>query len=66
MIPLAFVHGIAPICTKKHPYPASLFYCSILFLINSAFFFYLYHNKFFITDEDALLEKDGRNLRLFR
>lgn len=55
MIPLAFVPGFAPICSNLQPYPATLFYCNILFLLNSAYFFYLYYNKFFMEqfDEDT-------------
>lgn len=66
MIPLAFVHRIAPICTKEQPYPASLFYCNIFFLINSGFFFYMHHNKFFINDEDTLLGKEVKIIKVFR
>ena len=66
MIPLSFVHGFAPICTREQPYPASLFYCNILFLVNSAFFFYMENNKFFITDENALIVQEGKIRHVFR
>jgi hypothetical protein len=56
MIPLAFVPGFAPICSNYKPYPATLFYCNILFLFNSAFFFYMHYNKFFLEKFDEDIE----------
>jgi hypothetical protein len=57
MIPVAFVPGIAPVCTNFDTYPTALYWCNILFLTNAVFFWVLYKKNFFFplssTDSDS-------------
>jgi len=57
MIPVAFVPGIAPVCTNLDTYPTALYWCNILFLTNAVFFWVLYKKNFFFplssTDSDS-------------
>lgn len=65
MIPLAVVPVTAPICNSLNIYPTTMFMCNILFLANSAFFFYAkFHNFWMEKDvgeknpQERLIEKE--------
>lgn len=48
VITMAFIPATAPTCTSEKTYPPAMLWLNVSFLINSSFFFYMYHNGFFV------------------
>ena len=64
MIPVAFIPGLAPVCSNQRTYPTTLYWCNVLFLTNACFFWVMFKKNFFFNlsetdNEKTPLMKEG-------
>ena len=57
MFIVAFLPGLAPVCSDLSTYPTILYSGNVLFLVNACFFWVMYKKNFFFNLSDRFYEK---------